>query len=46
MVEFLCSSGDAEMFGGMAAYTVEDEAEMDHASHLRHQAHAGFSHIE
>jgi mannose-1-phosphate guanylyltransferase len=29
MVEFLCSSGEADTFGGMAAYAVEDETEME-----------------
>jgi hypothetical protein len=44
MVEFLCSSADAEMSGGM--HEADNEAEMDQARYLRREAQASFSHIE
>jgi len=46
MIEFLCRSGEAEMVGGLGAHEVDDETEMDQATHMRREAYAGFSHME
>jgi len=45
MVEFLCSSGEAEMAGGMRSHEVDDDTELQ-ASTMRREAHTGFSHMD
>jgi hypothetical protein len=48
MIEFLCSSAEAEMAGGLSTYNAADEAadEMDDTRYMRREAHAGFSRTE
>jgi hypothetical protein len=47
MVEFLCSSAEAEMAGGLRAQEADEVAdELDVSSYMRREAHAGFSRIE
>jgi hypothetical protein len=47
MVEFLCSSAEAEMSGGVNPHDVDDAVdEMVETSYVRREAEAGFSHIE
>jgi hypothetical protein len=46
MVEFLCSSGEAERVGGLRTPEVDGPTEMDEAGYMRREAHASLSHIE
>jgi hypothetical protein len=45
LVEFLCSSAEAEMAGGLRTYDADDATdEIDATSYLRREAHASMSH--
>lgn len=48
MIEFLCSSAEAEMAGGLRTYNEGDDAadEVGETRYVRREAHAGFSHTE
>ena len=46
MVEFLCSTAEAEMVGEMRIREVDDESELDETGYISREAYADFSHIE